>query len=130
MSGAEFEVVWDGPEGETALLKPSSSDVAALLRSLDGASRTLVTVYRGESHFACGGSAASGVVAYLQSEDGAYFQLLGDSGCGDREVLVVAGGQPGWYRSDHVIPVDVAVEATEVFLSGGSVASSFSCEES
>lgn len=89
--------------------------VTERIEALDGENRTLVTVFGdGEGHLACGGNSKTGLVLYATFDNLTFYQLM--RGIGDKEVAVVAGGQPGGYKERYVLDLDYALEAVKYYL--------------
>lgn len=103
-------VVWDvdAVEYEAEL---DEVDLVGLLSQLDGDSRTLVTLFSGEGHAACGGDARHGVVVYVTFDGDRFHQLAHEVSQGNDELWVVAGGQAGAYPAHCVVSIDAAAEA-------------------
>ena len=108
-------VVWDdGSEQHEAPF--SEADLEELVSRLDGRNRTLVTLFVGEGHAACGGDARTGLVVYVTLDGERFHQLVrGDRG-GDGEVAVVAGGQLGDYPARSVVSAERAIEALRWYV--------------
>lgn len=113
-------VTWDdeGHEYEAALATVNLHD---LVHRLDGHDRTLVMVYVGDAHGACGGDANSGVVMYVTFDGEHFFQLADGAMKPKAEVQVVAGGQPGWYEPPFVVPAALAASALQWFVDHGTL---------
>lgn len=115
-------LVWDEHYEERELAAPTLVDVAERLSALDGVNYTLLTLYIGDSHIACGGSAETGLVVYVTFDDGTFWQLV-NPGQEKSEVTVVAGGQAGNYPVKNVVCADAAMRAFTRFFETGELAS-------
>jgi hypothetical protein len=107
-------LVWDDGYNQREQDSPTGADIDARVSELDGAIRTLVTIYRGESDLAVGGSAATGLVVYRTHDGSQFSQLLGDNDS-EEPVRVVAGGQEGIYPARHVVARKAALVAAQEF---------------
>lgn len=125
MTGALL--VWDDGYEQREQDSPTWADISARVSELDGAVKTLVTIYRGESHLAVGGSVASGLVVYCTYDNDVFWQLLGENNS-NAPVSVVAGGQVGAYPTRHVAGLSAALVAAEVFSESGTLALSLRWE--
>ena len=120
-------LVWDEGHHQRELSDPTVADVASRIAALDGVILTVVTLYRGGSHLAVGGSANGGLVVYCTFDNESFWQLLSD-GDSRTAITVVAGGQAGSYPADHVTRLEHAVAAATAFLQLGTRAESLPWE--
>jgi hypothetical protein len=84
----QLVLTWDEPHAEGELAAPTLADVVNRLSALDGVVHTLMTLYQGEGHIACGGSAVSGMVFYVTFDNETFWQLA-DPRASQSEVLVL-----------------------------------------
>ncbi|MBC7274914.1 Imm1 family immunity protein [Nocardioides sp.] len=126
---SDVVLAWDEGDEESESVGPSSEEVSACVQALDGASRTLVTIYRGEAHLAVGGGASSGMVVYCTSDNEVFWQLVGDPGA-QGVVVVTAGGQEGVYEARFRVRVAAATEAAVEFLATGNRSERVTWEQS
>ena len=107
-------LVWDDVnQGEVEEELVDVAQVQTRIAALDGRSRTLVTAFGGDAHLAVGGDAASGLVVYATFDNEVFHQIAISRDGDDREIVVVAGGQPGRYAAKNVVSLDVALLAAE-----------------
>ena len=111
-------LTWDEGYEQRELPSPSAAEVQSRIAALNGVNRTLVTVYRDESHIAVGGSASDGLVVYCTFDNEVFWQLLSNATPGG-SIDVVAGSQAGTYPSEHVTTLAAAQKAAAVFLEHG-----------
>lgn len=112
-------LTWDEGYDQRELPSPGPSDVESRIQGLNGVDRTLVTVYRDESHLAVGGSADDGLVVYCTFDNEVFWQLLGETDS-DEPIQVVAGGQAGSYPARHVVTLAAALTAANEFSRTGT----------
>jgi len=113
-------MVWDDADrGEVEEVLSDQAQLRDRIGSLDGDTRTLVTVYGEDAHLAVGGDSSTGLVVYATFDNEVFHQLVTGTGGGDREVMVVAGGQPGRYPAKSVVPLRDAVTAAGTFADDG-----------
>lgn len=117
-----LNLAWDEGDEESESVGPSSGEVSACAQALDGMSRTLVTIYRGEAHLAVGGAASTGMVVYCTFDNEVFWQLVGDPGA-QGVVAVAAGGQEGEYEARFRVQIAAAIEAAVEFLATGTAVS-------
>ena len=115
-------LVWDEGYTEEENLAPTRADIVERVSLLNGVDRTLVTLYRGEAHVACGGAAETGLVVYATFDNAEFWQLA-EPGASEAEVSVFANGQAGKYRARHVVDVGCAVSAVTSFYESGTLSS-------
>lgn len=111
-------LTWDDGYTEHEVGSPTPDEVAVRLAALNGADRTLVTIYRDDAHLAVGGSATSGLVVYCTDDNEVFWQLMSDAPATE-SVTVVAGGQSAGYPANHVTSLDDAIAAAKKFLETG-----------
>lgn len=96
--------------------------VRTRIMELDGAMRSLVTLYGGDGgHLAVGGDSDSGLVVYATRDNETFFQLTRDVPGDEPQVTVVAGGQPGEYPANQVVNVDAAITAAQAYAGSGAL---------
>lgn len=96
--------------------------VAELVRSLDGARRTLVTLSPGgEAHMAIGGDAGLGMVVYMTADNMSFHNLHTRRQIAQASISLVAGGQPGDYDACHVVTLDEALAAALCYAEAGEL---------
>lgn len=117
----QLVLAWDERHEERELATPTLADVAERLSALDGDSHTLLTLYRGDSHIACGGSARTGLVVYVTFDNATFWQLVNPQG-EKSDVMVVAGGQVGNYPARNVVHLEAAMRAATKFFEIGELA--------
>jgi hypothetical protein len=125
----EFVLVWDEGCTEGENLSPTMADIVERVSRLNGVDRTLVTLYRGEGHVVCGGSAETGLVVYATLDNTEFWQLA-DPGAPEGEVSVIAGGQAGKYHARHVVDLGRAISAVTSFFESGTLAPGLAWEVS
>ncbi len=76
---------------------------------------------RDDSHFAVGGSASEGLVAYCTFDNQEFWQLT-SGGDPDAETTVMAGRQTGDYPANQVVGLAEVLTAVDAFLEDGSLA--------
>lgn len=113
-------LAWDERHAERELAAPTLTDVVERLSALDGVSHTLATLYRGDGHIACGGSARSGLVVYVTFDNETFWQLV-DPCSPQSKVMVFAGGQAGDYPARHVVSIEAAIRAATTFFEAGGL---------
>lgn len=69
-------LVWDDGSEQGELSDPTIANVESQIAALTGAARTVVTVYRDDSHPTVGGSARDGLVVYCTFDNESFWQLL------------------------------------------------------
>lgn len=126
---SDVVLAWDEGHEEREIVQPSSDEVVACIQALDGVSRTLVTVYRGEGHLAVGGAANSGTVVYGTPDNEVFWQLVGAPSA-QGVVTVMAGGQEGEYEARFLVAIESAVEAAVEFADSGDLAGNQGWEQS
>lgn len=114
-------LTWDIDAHEHELESAPVAEIARRVSELDGSSRTLVTVYRGNSHAACGGDANSGLVVYATLDNETFHQLVNPDPIAGKSATVVAGGQAGQYDMVYVVGRESAIAALEQFASAGAL---------
>lgn len=112
-------LAWDDGYGEREMAQASPEDVTACVGALNGVSKTLVTIYRGDGHLAVGGAATTGTIVYCTLDNEVFWQLVGDPDA-EGAVAVCAGGQEGEYPSRFLVPVERAIEAANEFAATGA----------
>ncbi|MPZ83545.1 MAG: hypothetical protein GEV28_25380 [Actinophytocola sp.] len=70
---------------------------------------------------ACDGSAERGLVLYGTFDNDVFYQLADPAVVSERQVTVVAGGQPGEYEERFVVDLALASQALQHFISSGSL---------
>jgi len=111
-------LTWNDGYDERELMEPSTADVEARISALDGADRSLVTIYRDGAHLAVGGSAPDHLFVYCTFDNLEFWQLVSD-GDPAATVSVVAGGQAAPYPADRVTTLPSALDAASTFLEHG-----------
>jgi len=107
---------------------PRADQIRQQLLSLDGAWRSTLVIDRGRQQFVVGGSAESGVIAYVDNGRGKLWQLM--SSTTDSESLVeVVAGELGEYPAKYVATINDVLTAAEEFVESGSLSSGLSWEE-
>ncbi|WP_162292989.1 Imm1 family immunity protein [Actinophytocola xinjiangensis] len=119
---SELVLVWDSNFVEIENQLPTFADVVERISLLDGVGSTLVTLYRGQAHFACGGSAKTGLVVYATFDSAVFWQLVSSRESTAGETTVVAGGQTGAYSANHVVDLVAATSAATAFFKAGILA--------
>ena len=114
----DWILAWDDGFEERQADDPDWEVVEERIAALDGAHHTIVTIYRGTAHMACGGSAETGVVLYATFDNEQFWQLT-NSDADDEPVSVVAGGQAGQYPRRVVVTAGQAHSAMRTFLESG-----------
>lgn len=113
-------IAWGERDDQLEQEAPTWADIRAKIAELDGTDRTLVTIYRGDSHLAVGGSAASGLVVYCTHDNEVFWQLLAENDL-DTPVDVVAGGQVGTYPLRNIVGLNDALIAAKEFSEHGRI---------
>jgi hypothetical protein len=107
--------VWD--DGSEQLEAPlGEGDLDDLVSRLDGRNCTLVTLFVGGGHAACGGDARTGLVVYVTLDGERFHQLVRGDEDSDGEVAVVAGGQLGHHPARSVVSAERAIEALRWYV--------------
>ena len=112
---------WDDEYDRHEVESSDETVLAERLAELDGVRRTLVIIYRAEGHMACGGSAERGLVLYGTFDNEVFYQLADPTVTSDRQVTVVAGGQPGDYGERFVAGIELVGDAMRRFLITGTL---------
>ena len=110
----------NGDEVEESLTGEAA--VRERILELDGASRSLVTLFGDEAHLAVGGDSRSGLVVYATFDNESFHELTNPAAEGGAAVTVVAGGQPGEYPPARVVAADDAITAALEFARSGGLA--------
>lgn len=96
-----------------------------LLNSLDGRTRTLLSLDRHDGHALMIGGGPEGFVVVLTRPTGESFTLSNPDGSDDLQIELCAGGQYAGFPETIVVSVDTAEEAVENFFNTSEAAMRF-----
>jgi hypothetical protein len=113
-------VQWDDGHHQHEIESKYKNVVVERLVALDGVDRTLVVVFLGEKHMACGGNTESGLVLYGTYDNDEFMQLADPTVVTGHRSTNVAGGQAGEYEARFVVDLEKAKQAMLHFISSGN----------
>ena len=79
---------------------------------------------------AVGGGGSSGFIVYATFDESTFHQLVNPVEPEDETITVVAGAQPGTYPRRHLVSVEAALHAAQVFATTGRLAEDLTWTES
>lgn len=111
-----------GPEGADDICNPTWSEIEMAIRSLDGVTKTLVTLSPGDidAHMGIGGGGTL-LVCYATSDNCSFHTLVNPLGRTDTMLRLAAGGQPGDYSERHCVSMATVLKAAKSYCDGGRV---------
>ncbi len=105
--------------------KPASvwSDIELAIRSLDGQTKTLVTLEtEGETHMSIGGGQGKYVV-YATFDNETFYSLI-DPSKSDQNESIVIGGQKGLYSTKSCVDLEIVLQSAKKFAESGKMLNS------
>lgn len=109
-------VSWDDEDGNHDGVEPVDT-ICALIRGLNGLSRSCVTIFDDPQTIGVGGGENGEVVVYRTEDDVMFYNLIGDHEADGTTELFVCG-QPGEFPDRTLVSVEVAALAVRELLSG------------
>jgi hypothetical protein len=104
------------------LTKQSSfwSEIESAIKSLDGQTKTLVTLETdGEAHMSIGGGQGKYVV-YATFDNEIFYSLI-DPSKSDQHESIVVGGQKGWYPAKSCVDLETVLPSAQKFAEFGEM---------
>jgi Immunity protein Imm1 len=112
-------------------VKPANfwSEIELAIRSLDGQTKTLVTLEtESESHMSIGGGQGKYVV-YATFDNEIFYSLIDPSKSDQDESAVVVGGQKGLYPAKSCVNLEIVLQSAQKFAESGEMLKSAVWEE-
>jgi hypothetical protein len=109
-------VSWDDEDGNHDTVEPVAT-ICALIRRLNGLSRSCVTVFDDPQTIGAGGGENGEVVVYRTEDDATFYNLIGDQEA-DGTTELFACGQPGEFPDRTIVSARIAALAVGELLSG------------
>ena len=109
-------VSWDDEDGNHDTVEPVDT-ICALIRRLNGLSRSCVTVFDDPQTIGAGGGENGEVVVYRTEDDTTFYNLIGDQEA-DGTTELLACGQPGEFPDRTIVSARIAALAVGELLSG------------